>query len=142
MRVVRVRCMGAPRSSIARSLPRWSRELAALIERNGLGPAAAEFIEAHPDDEGRSPSILPNRVPEEHAARDTSRIGSEVIFIELLDEGVEVYAPVEAESAPDGSYVLPPSAPEDQTWAFAPGARVTCERRGADLYAASLAAEQ
>lgn len=65
-----------------------------------------------------------------------------VIYIELLDEGVEVYAPVEAESAPDGSYVLPRSAPEDQTWAFPPGARVTCERRGADMYATALAAEQ
>jgi hypothetical protein len=63
----------------------------------------------------------------------------EVIYVELLDEGVEVYAPVEAESAPDGSYVLPPSAPEDQSWAFPPGARVTCQRRGADLYATSLA---
>jgi hypothetical protein len=65
-----------------------------------------------------------------------------VIYVELLDEGVGVYAPVEAESAPDGSYELPPSGAEDQTWAFPPGARVTCERRGADLYATSLAGEQ
>jgi hypothetical protein len=51
-------------------------------------------------------------LPEEHAERDTSRIGLEVIYVELLDEDVEVYAPVEAEPAPDGSYVLPPSGPD------------------------------
>lgn len=66
-------------------------------------------------------------------------MASEVIYVELLDEAVEVYAPVEAERGPDDNYVLPPSAPADQTWAFPPGARVICERRGAELYASSLA---
>jgi hypothetical protein len=74
------------------------------------------------------------------AARDTGSV-PEVIYVELLDEGVDVWAPVEAEPSPDGSFVLPESAPDDETWAFPPGARVICERRGADLLATALASE-
>jgi hypothetical protein len=65
----------------------------------------------------------------------------ELVYIELLDEGVEVWAPVEAESARDGSYVLPASAPEGETWAFPPGSQVICERRGVDFFVIGLAPE-
>ena len=63
----------------------------------------------------------------------------EVIYVELLDEGVEAWALVEAERGSEGSHVLPDLAPEGQRWAFSPGARVICERRGADLFVTPLA---
>ena len=52
----------------------------------------------------------------------------EEILVELLDEGVRVWAPVEAQKLPDGLYVLPDSSPDDQRWAIAPGSIVRCER--------------
>jgi hypothetical protein len=50
------------------------------------------------------------------------------ILVELLDEGVTVWAPVVARTLPDGLFLLPASSPEDQTWAIAPGSVVRCER--------------
>jgi hypothetical protein len=49
------------------------------------------------------------------------------IYVELLDEGVTVYRPVEATPESDGSFRLPDSAPADERWRFAPGSRVVCE---------------
>jgi hypothetical protein len=49
------------------------------------------------------------------------------IYVELLDEGVTVYRPVEALPDRDGSFRLPESAPEGELWPFAPGSRVVCE---------------
>jgi hypothetical protein len=60
---------------------------------------------------------------------------TDVILIELLDEGVQVWAPVTAERLPNGLYALPETSPGDQTWAIAPGSTVRCERRGSDLVA-------
>jgi hypothetical protein len=60
---------------------------------------------------------------------------TDVILIELLDEGVQVWAPVIAKRLPNGLHVLPESSPRDQTWAIAPGSTVRCERRGPDLIA-------
>lgn len=61
-----------------------------------------------------------------------------VVYVELLDEGVEAWAPVEAEQIDGDTYVLPARAPEDQKWAFPPGSRIVCERRGDDLFAVGL----
>ncbi|MEA2220468.1 MAG: hypothetical protein QOJ35_3094 [Solirubrobacteraceae bacterium] len=65
---------------------------------------------------------------------------SKVVYVELLHEGVEAWAPVEAEQMDSDTYVLPGRPPEDQEWAFPPGSRVVCERRGEDLFAVRLAA--
>jgi len=54
------------------------------------------------------------------------------IYVGLLDEGVTVYRPVEAEPEPDGAFRLPLNPPDDETWLFAPRSRVYCEWR--DLY--------
>jgi len=59
----------------------------------------------------------------------------EVIYVELLDEGVEVWAPVEALAEGGGIYALPISAPPDQRWALPPGTRVRCERRNDHMVA-------
>lgn len=65
---------------------------------------------------------------------------SEVVYVELLREGVDVWAPVEAERIDGDEYLLPSVAPEDQEWAFPPGSQVVCERRGDDVIAVRLAA--
>jgi hypothetical protein len=54
------------------------------------------------------------------------------IFVRLLDEGVEVYRPVNAAEAPNGTYVLgnaPPEVLADEKWEFPPGSRVIVEKR-------------
>jgi hypothetical protein len=49
-----------------------------------------------------------------------------IVYVELLDEGVEVWRPVEAVDDGD-TFVLPVTAPEGEHWAFSPGSRVRCE---------------
>ena len=61
------------------------------------------------------------------------------VYVELLDEGVDVWRPVEAERENDGVVRLPSVAPEGERWAFPPGSRVRCERRDSGLVAVSLA---
>jgi hypothetical protein len=54
------------------------------------------------------------------------------IYIPLLDEGVNVWRPTQAEVMPDGSYRVLPTPdydPEDEAWQFPPGSRVVCEPR-------------
>jgi hypothetical protein len=55
-------------------------------------------------------------------------MATRTIYIELLDEGIHVWRPVEAVERGD-AFVLPPTAPEDERWRFAPGSRVRCEER-------------
>ena len=54
----------------------------------------------------------------------------ETIYVELLDEGVEVWRPVEAERRHDGLYRIL-SRPHDETeaWMFPPGSVVRCEEK-------------
>ena len=66
-------------------------------------------------------------------------MSTEVIYVELLDEGVDVRAPVEAVAEGGGIYALPTTAPQDQQWALAPGSRVRCERHGDQIVAVALA---
>lgn len=54
---------------------------------------------------------------------------TQTIYVELLDEGVTVYRPVEATADPDGIFRLPATAPADEHWRFEPGSRVVCERQ-------------
>jgi hypothetical protein len=52
----------------------------------------------------------------------------EIIYVALLDEGVDVWRPVEARR--EGSYYrITGSVPESEKWAFSPGSLVRCEQR-------------
>jgi hypothetical protein len=51
------------------------------------------------------------------------------IFMLLLDEGVEVWRPVDAVLQADGNYCICGIVPDDECWAFPPGAIVRCELR-------------
>jgi hypothetical protein len=54
------------------------------------------------------------------------------VLVRLLDEGVEVYRPVTAAEAADGTYVLggaPAEILADEKWEFPPGSQVIVERR-------------
>lgn len=51
------------------------------------------------------------------------------IFMPLLDEGVDVWRPVQAEHLRDNVYrILPrPHGLNDETWKFEPGEEIVCE---------------
>jgi hypothetical protein len=56
----------------------------------------------------------------------------ERIFMPLLDEGVEVYRPVQAYHVSGDVYIVLRSAdydPSDETWEFPPGSVVVCQKR-------------
>lgn len=55
---------------------------------------------------------------------------TEQVYVPLLDEGVDVWRPTQAEKLADGSYRLLPTADYDsdiEKWEFLPGTRVFCE---------------
>jgi hypothetical protein len=54
---------------------------------------------------------------------------AEIILMPLIDEGADVWRPVEAEPLGDGAWRVLGPAPYGETWAFAPGTVVRCERR-------------
>jgi hypothetical protein len=54
---------------------------------------------------------------------------TQTIYVELLDEGVDVWRPVEATVEADGAFRLPDHAPRDEAWRFPPGSVVRCERK-------------
>jgi hypothetical protein len=55
------------------------------------------------------------------------------VFVELMDEGVEVWRPVEAEQIGHARFRLPPTAPDEERWAIPPGSEVVAVKRlGAD----------
>ena len=62
-----------------------------------------------------------------------------MVFVELLNEGVEVWRPVEAECQEEGVVRLPAEAPDGEQWAFPPGSRVRCEERDVGIVAVALA---
>jgi hypothetical protein len=52
----------------------------------------------------------------------------ETIYVALLEEGLDVWRPVEAER--EGTfYRILGSAPQAEKWAFGPGSLVRCEQR-------------
>lgn len=58
--------------------------------------------------------------------------GRQVVYVKLLNEGVDVWRPVEAAALPDGTYRLKATEdydPELETWEFLPGSEVRCELR-------------
>jgi len=48
------------------------------------------------------------------------------VYVELLDEGVDVWRPVVASEIAPGRYLLEGPMPESERWAFPPGAVVEC----------------
>jgi len=52
-----------------------------------------------------------------------------LIYVELLDEGADVWRPVVATIERSGVYRLPLEQPAEEKWAFPPGSRVRCEAR-------------
>lgn len=55
---------------------------------------------------------------------------TETIYIELLDDGVEVWRPVKAERRQDGLYRILSTLPDEtETWMFPPGSVVRCEEK-------------
>ncbi len=51
------------------------------------------------------------------------------IFIGLLDEGTEVWRPVEAERVREGVFRIIGREPEGERWQFASGSLVRCRQR-------------
>jgi hypothetical protein len=55
-----------------------------------------------------------------------------VIYIQLLDEGVDVWRPTEGEMIADMVFKVLPTEnydPEDEHWEFPPGTIVRCEKQ-------------
>jgi hypothetical protein len=69
-------------------------------------------------------------------------MATQTVYVELLDESVDVWRPVQAELESDHVFRLPHAAPAGETWRFPPGSRVRCELRnlsdGQHLVAAEL----
>ena len=51
------------------------------------------------------------------------------VYVALLDEGVDVWRPVQAEHAGGDLYRLTGEPPDDEVWAFAVGDVVRCQMR-------------
>jgi hypothetical protein len=68
------------------------------------------------------------------------------VYVELLDEGTDVWRPVAADEVRPGCFLLRGEMPAEERWAFQPGALVECEFRklsgGSRLVAVRLAVEQ
>lgn len=56
---------------------------------------------------------------------------TEEIYVYLLDEGVDVWRPVQAEPLGQGNYLIVSANPhpEDESWQFVQGDVVRCERK-------------
>lgn len=55
---------------------------------------------------------------------------TETIYVALLDEGTDVWRPVQAEKQIDGSYIIISYNDDlsDEKWEFSSGSRVICEQ--------------
>jgi len=53
------------------------------------------------------------------------------IYVALLDDGTDVWRPVDAKEIREGLFriVSAPSNPDDECWEFEPGSLVRCEER-------------
>jgi hypothetical protein len=56
-------------------------------------------------------------------------VATQTIYVELLDEGVDVWRPVEATAGGDDTFRLPDEAPEGELWRFPPGSVVRCQQK-------------
>jgi hypothetical protein len=55
-------------------------------------------------------------------------VATQTIYVELLDEGVDVWRPVEATVEANATFRLPDQASGDEAWRFPPGSLVRCQR--------------
>ena len=55
--------------------------------------------------------------------------GLTTIYMPLLNDGVDVWRPVEAMKITDLGYLVTENAPADEEWAFQPGSILRCEER-------------
>jgi hypothetical protein len=51
------------------------------------------------------------------------------VYVALIDEGVEVWRPVNATHVQEDAYVLGGRVPDDEAWEFQPGELVRCRER-------------
>jgi len=51
------------------------------------------------------------------------------VYVALLDEGVEVWRPVDATYLEDDQHMLSGLVPDDELWEFQPGEVVRCRER-------------
>jgi hypothetical protein len=58
----------------------------------------------------------------------------DTIYVALLDEGIDVWRPVQAERVSPGSYLIVDQDydPAIETWEFEPGAIVRCRKENRD----------
>jgi hypothetical protein len=86
--------------------------------------------------------------PEDDVARRDERSGdgapTTTIFVALLDEGVEVWRPVEASQLPNGLFRIESENADSkcETWQFSTGTIVRCEQRNFDDGKSGLVAVQ
>jgi hypothetical protein len=57
------------------------------------------------------------------------------IYVQLLDEGIEVYRPVKAVKIDKNIYKIIEHNPDDEIWKFNYGENVFCELKNNDLIA-------
>jgi hypothetical protein len=55
------------------------------------------------------------------------------IYMPLVNEGTDVWRPVEAAHVGPDSYLVEGDVPDDEEWMFAPGSIVRCELRTLSL---------
>jgi hypothetical protein len=55
--------------------------------------------------------------------------GLTTVYVALLEEGTHVWRPVLADDMGGGLFVLRGTVPDEERWAFAPGATVRCVER-------------
>ena len=76
---------------------------------------------------------------------DEPKPGQQTVYVNLLDEGVDVWRPVQADEIGGGCFRLHGPVPETESWQFQPGAIVRCKERwlsgGYCLVAAELVAD-
>lgn len=51
------------------------------------------------------------------------------IYMPFLNEGTDVWRPVQAERVANGQYRIVGNMPADESWTFAPGSVVICESK-------------
>ena len=91
--------------------------------------------------------IAISQAEEDYGIPCTAWHATEEIYIYLLNEGTDVWRPVDAISLGEGIYQIPKDTqvPEDEEWEFLPGATVHCAVKkisGGDCITAIEAQEQ
>ena len=102
-----------------------------VVAQDGSNPVMVNLtnLAAWRADETLTLNELRRRIQGPLAADSRNRVVT--VMMPLLEEGVEVYRPVQAEALPSGWYrVLSQNdQPDDETWAFEVGDVVACEQR-------------